>query len=58
MGVTPDQLLKEIGRLHVANAILAEELAKARQVLLKQAEQLAANSPGEPSDEADEVAPD
>lgn len=52
MDVSIERLLIEIGRLHVANAVLAEELAKARQVLLKQAEQLAANSHDEPSDEA------
>ncbi|MCK4601314.1 MAG: hypothetical protein KAU28_02530 [Phycisphaerae bacterium] len=52
MNVPIDKLLEEIGRLHVANAVLTEQLAKARQVLQQQADQLAADSPGEPPDEA------
>ena len=44
MDVTPDQLLKEIGRLHVANAMLTEQLAASRKLLLQQADQLEANS--------------
>ena len=47
MNVSPDKLLEEIGRLHVANAVLTEQLANARRVLLQQATQLEANSPDE-----------
>ncbi len=49
MNVSTEKLLEEIGRLHVANAVLTEQLAKAGQVLMQQAEQLEANSPSEPS---------
>lgn len=48
MNVTPDQLLMEIGRLHVANAVLTEALTASRQELLKQAEAQAAETPPEP----------
>lgn len=42
MNVTPDQLLLEIGRLHVANAVLTEQLAASRQQLVKLAAEQAA----------------
>ena len=51
MNVPIDKLLEEIGRLHVTNAVLTEELAKARHVLRQQADQLEAHSTGEPPDE-------
>ena len=52
MDVTPDQLLKEIGRLHVANAVLTEQIAAAKTLLLKQANRLEDNPPGETPGEA------
>ena len=48
MNVSTEKLLEEIGRLHVANAVLAEQLGKVNKILLQQAEQLEANSLGEP----------
>lgn len=48
MDVSPDQLLLEIGRLHVANSVLVQQLAASRQQLVKLAAEQAAESPDEP----------
>jgi len=52
--VTPDQLLAEIGRLHVANQVLTGQLAASRAQLVKQATANAeAEKPVGPSADAD-----
>ncbi len=51
MNVSPDRLLEEIGRLHIANAVLTEQLANANRVLMQQAKQLEDNSPDEPGED-------
>ena len=49
MNISPDQLLTEIGRLHVANQVLTEQLAASRQQLVELATSQAGDAP-EPAD--------
>ena len=48
MNVSPEQLLTEIGRLHVANLVLTEQLAASRQQLMELATSQAGDVPSEP----------
>ena len=49
--VTPEQLLNEIGKLHVANALLTTQLAASRQEVLRLNAAIAANVDSPTDDE-------
>jgi hypothetical protein len=51
VNVSPDQLLTEIGRLHVANQVLTEQLAASRQQLVEQAAEHASQQGADASTE-------
>ena len=54
MNVSTEKLLEEIGRLHVTNAVLTEQLAASRQQLMKLATEQAASESEEPDLPPDE----
>ncbi len=56
MDVSIERLLTEIGRLHVTNQVLTEQLAASRQQLVKLATEQAADAPEEPDVVLDENA--
>ena len=50
MNISPDQLLTEIGRLHVANQVLTEQLAASRKQLMESVARQVEVHPPEPAD--------